>query len=112
MQWLHTSKYPPSVSYVALELALCWLLLAAFMTWSPPRPVDAVLRPLGQSALFFYLLHVHLLALLGKATGLAQKGGLEMTFLASAVVIAVLVPACNAYRKYKVAHPRSLAQYV
>src|SRR5262249_56816920 len=45
VQWLHTSKYPPSVSYVSLELALCWLLLAAFMTWSPPRPVDAVLRP-------------------------------------------------------------------
>ena len=40
------------------------------------------------------------------------KAGLGMTFLAAAVVIAVLVPACNAYRKYKVAHPRSLAQYV
>jgi len=112
VQWLHTSKYPPSVSYLSLELAMCWLLLAAFMTWKPPPAVDAVLRPLGQSALFFYLLHVHLLALLGTATGLAQKGGLGISFLASAVVITALIPACNAYRKYKLAHPRSLAQYV
>jgi uncharacterized membrane protein len=112
VQWLHTSKYPPGVSYVSLEMALSWLLLAAFMTWEPPRGLDAVLRPLGQSALFFYILHVHLLMLMAKALGMQHAAGLGMTFLASAVVIAVLVPACNAYRKYKIAHPRSLAQYV
>ena len=112
VQWLHTSKYPPAVSYVSLELALSWLLLALFMTWKPPRAVDTVLRPLGQSALFFYVLHAHLLWLIGDVTGLKGKGGLGMTFGFAAVVVAVLVPACNAYRKYKLAHPRSLAQYV
>jgi len=112
VQWLHTSKYPPSVSYVSLELAISWLLLAAFMTWKPPRVVDAVLRPLGQSALFFYLLHAHLLWLLGLGLGLAGKAGLGMTFLAAALVIAILIPACNAYRRYKLEHPASMAQYV
>jgi uncharacterized membrane protein len=112
VQWLHTSKYPPAVSYVSLEMALSWLLLAAFMTWKPPRAVDAVLRPLGQSALFFYLIHAHLLFLLGHALGMHGKAGLGMTFLSAALVVAVMVPACNAYRKYKLAHPTSLAQYV
>ncbi len=112
VQWLHTSKYPPAVSYVSLELALSWLLLAAFMTWRPPRAVDAVLRPLGQSALFFYVLHAHLLWLIGERDRPAREGRAGDDVPAAAVVIAVLVPACNAYRKYKVAHPRSLAQYV
>jgi len=112
VQWLHTSKYPPAVSYVSLELAISWLLLAAFMTWKPAPVVDAVLRPLGQSALFFYLLHAHLLWLLGLGLGMAGKAGLGMTFLSTALVIAVLVPACNAYRRYKLEHPASLAQYV
>ena len=35
-----------------------------------------------------------------------------MTFLSAAAVIAVLVPACSAYRRYKVAYPRSIAQYI
>ncbi len=38
--------------------------------------------------------------------------GLIATYVSSAVVIAVLVPACNAYRRYKLAHPNSIAQYI
>src|SRR5262249_62227822 len=30
-QWLHVSKYPPSVTYDALELGIAWLLLALFL---------------------------------------------------------------------------------
>ena len=66
VQWLHVSKYPPSVTYDALELGIAWLLLALFLVWRPPAWADAVLRPLGQSAFFFYLLHAHLLAVAGR----------------------------------------------
>lgn len=111
-QWLHVSKYPPSVAYDALELGIAWLLLALFLVWRPPAWADAVLRPLGQSAFFFYLLHAHLLALGGYALHMHGTAGLGMTYLSAAVVIALLVPACNAYRRYKLAHPRSLAQYI
>ena len=111
-QWLHVSKYPPSVTYDALELGLAWLLLALFLVWRPPAWADAVLRPLGQSAFFFYLLHAHLLAMAAYALHMHGTEGLGMTYLSAAAVIAVLVPACNAYRRYKVAHPRSLAQYI
>ncbi len=112
VQWLHVSKYPPSVAYDGLELGLGWLLLALFLVWRPPAWADAVLRPLGQSAFFFYLLHAHLLMVAAYALGMHGRAGLLATYVSAAVVIAVLVPACNAYRRYKLAHPNSLAQYI
>jgi len=112
VQWLHVSKYPPSVTYDALELGIAWLLLALFLVWRPPAWADAVLRPLGQSAFFFYLLHAHLLAVAARVLHMHEKAGLGMTYLSAAIVVAVLVPACNAYRRYKLAHPRSIAQYI
>ena len=112
VQWLHVSKYPPSVAYDGLELGIGWLLLSLFLLWRPPAWADAVLRPLGQSAFFFYLLHAHLLAAASFALGMHGHAGLVATYLSTAVVIAVLVPACNAYRRYKLAHPRSIAQYI
>jgi uncharacterized membrane protein len=112
VQWLHVSKYPPSVAYDGLELGIGWLLLALFLGWRPPAWADAVLRPLGQSAFFFYLLHAHLLAVAAHVLHMHGTAGLGMTFLSSAAVIAVLVPACSAYRRFKVAHPRSIAQYI
>ncbi len=112
VQWLHVSKYPPSVAYDGLELGIGWLLLALFLVWRPPAWADVVLRPLGQSAFFFYLLHAHLLAVVSIALGMHHTQGLAATYLSSAVVIAVLIPACNAYRRYKLAHPKSIAQYV
>ena len=105
-------KYPPSVTYDGLELGIGWLLLALFLVWRPPAWADAVLRPLGQSAFFFYLLHAHLLAVAAHVLHMHGTAGLGMTFLSSAAVIAVLVPACSAYRRYKVAHPKSVAQYI
>lgn len=112
VQWLHVSKYPPSLAYDGLELGIGWLLLALFLVWRPPAWADAVLRPLGQSAFFFYLLHAHLLAVVSYALGMHGTAGLLATYLSAAAVIAVLVPACSAYRRYKLAHPKSIAQYI
>jgi uncharacterized membrane protein len=111
-QWLHVSKYPPSVTYDGLELGIGWLLLALFLVWRPPAWADAVLRPLGQSAFFFYLLHAHLLMVGAYLLHMHGNQGLAATYISAAVVIAVLVPACNVYRRYKVAHPKSIAQYI
>lgn len=112
VQWLHVSKYPPSITYDGLELGLSWLVLAAFLTWPLPRWADSLLRPLGQSAFFFYLLHVHLLALLSFGLGMHKSAGLAATYLAAAAVLAILHPLCRLWRGYKAAHPRSLAQYI
>jgi uncharacterized membrane protein len=112
VQWLHVSKYPPSVTYDALELGIAWLLLALFLVWRPPAWADAVLRPLGQSAFFFYLLHAHLLAVAGHVLHMHGTEGLGMTFLSAAAVIAVLVPACSGVPAVQGRASRSLAQYI
>jgi uncharacterized membrane protein len=112
VQWLHTSKYPPSLAYTSCELGLAWLLLAAFSSGPIPRWPASVLTPLGQNAFFFYLLHVHLLEGAAELFGLHHKAGLGATYLSAAVAIAVLLPACRAYGRYKRAHPNSWAQYI
>jgi uncharacterized membrane protein len=112
IQWLHTSKYPPSLSYTACELGMAWLLLAAFWNVTLPRWASAVLTPLGQSAFFFYLLHVHILRAVAWLLGLQHHAGLAATYFWAAVVIAVLIPLCERFRRYKVAHPGGWTQYI
>ena len=67
---------------------------------------------LGQSAFFFYLLHAHLLRLGAWSLGLLRSSGLVATYLAAAVVIAGLLPLCARFRRYKLAHPESVAKYL
>ncbi|MGO9830063.1 MAG: DUF1624 domain-containing protein [Myxococcaceae bacterium] len=109
VQWLHVSKYPPSLAYWGLELGLAALLLAlafaARLSWWP-------LLLLGQTALFYYLLHAHLLLLASLALGMHRKAGLPATYLAALGVVLVLLPVCRWYRGYKREHPRGWPQYI
>lgn len=114
VQWLHVSKYPPGLSYVTLELGLCFLGLAAGSAWAarkPPKPSNLLLV-LGQTPMFFYLLHFPLLVLGAQWLRVESKLGLGATFLAAGAVILVLYPACRAYRGYKSAHKHSWARYI
>jgi uncharacterized membrane protein len=113
-QWLHVSKYPPSLTYAALELGLLWVSLAALMRLEPKigvRP-NGVLLVFGQTAMFFYL--VHRLAFEVPATyfGLRGAGDLSTTYVAAAVMLVVLYPACRWYRTVKAAHPTSVLKYL
>jgi len=113
VQWLHVAKYPPSLSFTALELGIMALLLAGFFRLerriaAPPTWTLV----LGQSALFFYLLHIHILKGTAHAFGIEKSGGAGLTFLAAGAVIALLFPLCWWYRNYKQAHPGSLARYI
>jgi uncharacterized membrane protein len=112
IQWLHTAKYPASLSYLACELGIAWLLLAALWTADLPAWARAPLTVLGQSALFFYLLHAHLLRLGAWSMGLLRGAGLVTTYLAALMVIALLLPLCDRFRRYKQAHPDSVATYI
>jgi uncharacterized membrane protein len=109
VQWLHVSKYPPSLAYWGLELGLAALLLAmAFAA----RLSFAPLVLLGQTALFYYLLHAHLLKLASLALGMHKKAGLLATYLAAVAVVLLLLPVCSWYRRYKAAHPKGWPQYI
>lgn len=113
VQWLHVSKYPPSATFVGLELGIAALLLAALMLagaraarWLEP------LRLLGQTALFYYLLHIHALALVAQLTGLHGQLGLRSAYVGGLAVVVALYPACAWYRRYKAAHPAGWARWI
>jgi uncharacterized membrane protein len=116
LQWLHVSKYPPSVTFVLLELGIAALLLAAFLALDAPqkpRRAMAFFGLLGSTALFFYLLHVHLMSLAQLALNLDRNAdGLLKTWGIAAIVLALLAWPCVWYRRYKQAHPNGLARYV
>lgn len=115
LQWLHVAKYPPSLSYSALELGLTFLLLAFFFVLDEKRerPWLEPLGVLGATAFFYYLLHAHLVngaALLSHEDRNAH--GLLKTYAAAAVVLCFLYPFCVRYRRYKAAHPDSWTRYI
>jgi uncharacterized membrane protein len=112
VQWLHVSKYPPSATYVGLELGLAALMLAGLMRLgSRAARVFAPVTVFGQTALFYYLVHAHLLLL---ATVVVGEGrfGIPSAYVGALAVLIVLYPACLWYRRYKAAHPTSWARWI
>jgi uncharacterized membrane protein len=113
-QWLHVSKYPPSLTYSALELGILFLCLAFLRTIEPRIGVrdNGPFFVFGQTAMFFYL--VHRLAFEVPATyfGLRGVGGLTTTYVTAALMLVALYPACLWYRSLKAAHPDSFLKYI
>jgi uncharacterized membrane protein len=115
VEWLHVSKYPPSLTFASLELGVMAVCLAGLFVLQ--RHVAKVwqgnpILVLGQTALFFYLLHIHLIGVAAAALGLLGRGGLLETYAGGLVVVLVLYPACLWYRGYKAAHPDGWPQYI
>jgi uncharacterized membrane protein len=113
-QWLHVSKYPPSLTYSGLELGLLCLSLAFLMAIEPiigVRP-NGVFLVFGQTAMFFYL--VHRLAFEVPATyfDLRGAGNLATTYIVGAAMLVLLYPACRWFRTFKAAHTASLLKYL
>jgi uncharacterized membrane protein len=116
IQWLHVSKYPPSITFVALELGMMALVLAGLFRLQDRlgprvRGNDPVLL-FGQTAFFFYVAHILFLEVAGRLLGMYQQRGLAEATVATVIVLVVLYPLCWWYRRYKAAHPRSFARYI
>ena len=114
LQWLHVSKYPPSITYDALELGIMALILAAMFHLAAhrtPSP-NSLFMVLGQTPMFFYLLHFPLLVQSARLLGVESKLGLGAAYLAAATVVAILYPVCRWYRGYKAAHRTGWARFV
>ena len=115
VQWLHVSKYPPSLGYTTLELGLMALVLAALFALERRAGAERWLRPLfvlGQTALFFYVLHIHALRAAGVMSGTTHGSGLAAAYAGALGVVVLLYPLCVRYRRYKRAHPTGWARYV
>ena len=66
----------------------------------------------GQTAFFFYVLHIVLLEVSARLLGLHMAMGLGTAYLATVAVLIVLYPCCLWYRRYKASHPTGWARYI
>ena len=115
VQWLHVSKYPPSITYDALELGLMALILAALFRLAQRRTAispNSLLMVLGQTPMFFYLLHFPLLVGGSRLMGVNEKLGLGATYLGAATAVTLLYPVCRWYRGYKAAHRTGWPRFI
>lgn len=110
-QWLHVSKYPPSLTYLALELGCMAIILATMMKIEQRigTRTNGILLVFGQTSMMFYL--VHRIFLTGTATyaGLDNFTNLANTYIITGVILLVLYPFCLWYRGFKKQHPDSIA---
>jgi uncharacterized membrane protein len=113
-QWLHVSKYPPSLTYYSLELGILFLCLAFLRTLELRIGVreNGMFYVFGQTAMFFYIVHRLVFEVPATYFGLRGFDGLAATYIISAVMLVLLYPACLWYRRVKAAHPRSLLKYL
>jgi len=113
-QWLHVSKYPPSLTYTALELGILCLCLVLLRTIEPHIGVrqNGPLLVFGQTAMFFYVVHRLVLEIPATYFGLRGAGTIATTYIVAAILIVALYPACRWYRTVKRAHPDSLLKYL
>jgi uncharacterized membrane protein len=112
-QWLHVSKYPPSLTYATLELGLLCVILSALMAFEEKIGFrqNGPLLVFGQTAMFFYLVHRLVMEIPATYFGLRGAGDLATTYQVSAVLIVLLYPACRWYRTQKALHPNSVLKY-
>jgi len=113
-QWLHVSKYPPSLTYYTLELGLFALALTVMMKLEPLIGVrqNGPFLVFGQTAMFFYLAHRLVLEIPATYFGLRGAGDLTTTYIVAIAMLVWLYPACRWYRTLKAAHPTSALKYL
>jgi uncharacterized membrane protein len=105
-QWLHVSKYPPSASFIFLELGLMFLILSLMIFLEPIIGVrqNGVLLVFGQTAMIFYLVHRLILTGSGTYGGLRDIADLNFAYIVTAVMLLLLYPFCLWYRGFKLKH--------
>lgn len=113
-QWLHVSKYPPSLTYYTLELGLLALSLALLMWIEPLIGVrkNGPILVFGQTAMFFYLVHRLALEIPATYFGLRGFGDISTTYIVWALMLVPLYFSCRWYRDFKKMHPDSFLKYL
>jgi uncharacterized membrane protein len=113
-QWLHVSKYPPSLTYCGLELGILFMCLALLRRIELRIGVrqNGPFLVFGQTSMFFYLVHRLVLEVPATYFGLRGAGTIVTTYVVTAVLLVALYPACRWYRTVKAAHPGSFLKYL
>jgi uncharacterized membrane protein len=127
MSFLNLTKYPPSLLYVLMILGPALLFLA--FAEKPLNRFTQILSTFGRVPLFYYLLHLYLIHLLGMlaaeltgydwsdmvlTTWVTDYPGLDgygfnlgIVYLIWIGIIIMLYPLCKWYDQYKTAHKKA-----
>lgn len=97
-------KYPPSLAHNFLFFGVLMLLACLFMVIGDK--LRGLLRPLevyGRTPFFFYVIHIPLLALVTKRTGLLpyRQGEVGAALIAWVALLVVMYPLCLWFGKVK-----------
>lgn len=111
MSLFYVTKYPPSVSYQLYTLGIFLLLFSLIEVLVINEVWLRSLKPLkilGGSALFFYVVHLYVYALMGLPF-FPVGVGLVPVYLGCLLGIILIVPLCGRFSQFKRAqHPDSL----
>ncbi len=112
-QWLHVSKYPPSLSFSALELGILFIMQGLLMVIEPKIGVrdKGVLLVYGQTAFFFYVAHRFVFDVTANWFGTKGMWSLPGTLIASSIMLIALYPCCLWHRAFKKKHPETILRF-
>lgn len=100
ISFLNVTKYPPSLAFILLMLGLNFVLL--FLFSKSDKALSRFGQPLlifGRTALFFYIVHLYLYAVIGFAFPHGTSYGLMYLFWFLGLLI--LFPLCLWYGRFK-----------
>jgi uncharacterized membrane protein len=109
-QWLHVSKYPPSASFIFLELGIMAIILGLMIQAEKIIGVrqNGVLLVFGQTSMIFYLVHRLTLTSVGQYGGLRNSVDLNTSYLITIIMLLLLYPFCLWFRGLKSRHRDSV----
>ncbi len=99
MAFMNVAKYPSSLAYLSWTLGFNFLLLYLFSHISHWIPSRSPLIIFGQTALFFYIVHLYIFSLMGAAFPMGTNFGI--TYLLWIAGLVLLYPICAWYGKFK-----------
>ncbi|MCA8951495.1 MAG: DUF1624 domain-containing protein [Planctomycetes bacterium] len=117
LEWLHCSKYPPSITFFALELGLALLLLAALLRAEGLLARLGRLNPLttlGRVPMFYYLLHLPVIGalMLWGILPAHGQGSAAETPRGTLIVVLACLPFCAGYAWYKRRYRHAWTRYL
>ncbi len=125
LSFLNTTKYPPSLLYLLMTMGPAIAALA-FLEKARGR-IASFFLVFGRVPLFFYILHIPLVNIVGSSLYMWRNGkwpstnplfnplgseSLPVVYLCWALVIAVLYPVCRWYMKRKANSTNPLYSYL
>ena len=100
--FLQATKYPPDLAWLSLMLGANFLIVWLF--WKAEALVEAyggVLLAYGRSALFFYIVHLHVYGIMSLIFFSGHTTILSMAGVLWLVGLAILWPLCAWYGRFK-----------